>query len=145
MSKLRPVNHKNRLNREEYWKETLQTSYPDGLNERKGKAYPHLPVEYSFPLIQGQDKDLPDVAITSVLTTLKSWNLYITVCITILQMILTILTGTNCVFLNSIQVMFMKENQWKFWTFSILELWNRFSGKRKRFSKNGVQFFSWKH
>ena len=32
--------------------------------------------------------------------------------------------------------MFLYDNQWKFWTFSILQLWNRFSGKRKPFSKN---------
>ena len=36
-------------------------------------------------------------------------------------------------------------NQWKFWTISILFLWNRFSRKRKPSAKNGVLFFGWKH
>ena len=31
--------------------------------------------------------------------------------------------------------MLLCENQWKFWTISILKLWNIFSGKRKSFSK----------
>ena len=39
-----------------------------------------------FPQFQGQDKDLPDAEITSILTTL-TWNLYLTVFLTILQMI----------------------------------------------------------
>ena len=41
--------------------------------------------------------------------------------------------------------MFLSDNHWKFWTFSIHELWYKFSGKRKSFSKNGVAFFSWKY
>ena len=31
--------------------------------------------------------------------------------------------------------MFLCDNQWKFQTFSILQLWNKFSGKRKPFFK----------
>ena len=50
-SKDGPVNRKNRLNREDYWKETLRTSYPCGLNERKKKIHQNLSVRYSFPLI----------------------------------------------------------------------------------------------
>ena len=37
--------------------------------------------------------------------------------------------------------MFLCDNQWKFWTFSILQLWNRFSGKRKNFSKSWSNVF----
>ena len=38
----------------------------------------------------------------------------------------------------------MCNNQWKFWTFSILELWNSFSGKRKPFSKTWSTIFNLK-
>ena len=38
--------------------------------------------------------------------------------------------------------MFLCDNQWKFQTFSILWLWNKFSGKRKPFSWN---HWDWKH
>ena len=43
-----------------------------------------------FPLFQGQDIDLTDVEIMSSLTTLKTWNRYLSVFITISQMILKI-------------------------------------------------------
>ena len=32
--------------------------------------------------------------------------------------------------------MLLCDNHWKFWTFSILQLWNKLSEKRKPFSKN---------
>ena len=41
--------------------------------------------------------------------------------------------------------MFVCANHWKFWTFSILQLWNKFSQKRKTFSKNWSTVFSWKY
>ena len=31
--------------------------------------------------------------------------------------------------------MFLCDNPWKFWTFSVLQLWSKFSGERKPFSK----------
>ena len=40
-----------RLDGEDYWIETLRTSYPFGQNERKKKPDPNLPVECSFPPI----------------------------------------------------------------------------------------------
>ena len=43
--------------------------------------------EKHFPQFQGQDKALPDAEITSIWTTLMTWNPYLTVFITILQMI----------------------------------------------------------
>ena len=36
---------------------------------------------------------------------------------------------------------FLCGSQWKFWTFSILQLWNKFSGKRKPFLKNRSTVF----
>ena len=39
------------LDREDHWKETLQTSYPYGLNESKRKTDPNFPVGDSFPPI----------------------------------------------------------------------------------------------
>ena len=36
---------------------------------------------------------------------------------------------------------FLCDNQWKFQMFSILQLWNKFSGKRKPFSKNWSTIF----
>ena len=84
-----PANREARLNREEYWIKTVRTSYPYGLNKRKRKPDPDLASTWMFifPLFQGQDKDLSDVEMTSVLTTLKTWNPYLTVFITILLMI----------------------------------------------------------
>ena len=40
--------------------------------------------------------------------------------------------------------MFLCDNLWKIWTFSILQPWNRFSGKRKPFSKNWSTVFWFK-
>ena len=40
--------------------------------------------------------------------------------------------------------MFLCDNQWKFWTFLILQLWNKFSGKRKPFSENWSTIFKLK-
>ena len=40
--------------------------------------------------------------------------------------------------------MFLCDNQWKFWTFSIISLWNRYFGKRKRSSKNWCTVFKLK-
>ena len=40
-----------------------------------------------FFLFQGQDKDLSDAEITPILTTLKTWNPYLAVFTTILQII----------------------------------------------------------
>ena len=45
-----------------------------------------------FVLFQGQDKDLPDLEIVSILTTLKTCSPYLTVFITILQMMLKMLS-----------------------------------------------------
>ena len=45
-------------------------------------------LDINFPLIQGQDKNLLNVEIRSISKTLKTWNPYVTVLITILQMIL---------------------------------------------------------
>ena len=42
------VNLQTRLDRENYWTETLRTSYLYGLNERKRIADPNFPVQCSF-------------------------------------------------------------------------------------------------
>ena len=47
-NKICPVNRETRLDREDYWIESLWTSYPYGLNERKRKADPNLSVGCSF-------------------------------------------------------------------------------------------------
>ena len=49
----------------------------------KGKLTQIYKLDVHFPLDQGQDKDLPDVEITSILTTLKTCNPYLTVFVTI--------------------------------------------------------------
>ena len=43
--------HDCRFDREDYWIETLRTSYCYDLNQRKGKAESNLPGGCSFPLI----------------------------------------------------------------------------------------------
>ena len=43
-NKVCPVNRETRLDREDYWIETLRTSYLYGLNERKRKIDPNLPL-----------------------------------------------------------------------------------------------------
>ena len=49
----------------------------------KGKLTQIYQLNVYFPLLQGQDRDLSDVEITTILTNLKTWNLYLTVFITI--------------------------------------------------------------
>ena len=39
--------------------------------------------------------------------------------------------SVHCILKASILGMFLYEKQWKFWTISILLLWNRFFGKQK--------------
>ena len=51
-----PANCKTRLDREDYWIETLQTFYPYDLNERKNKADPNLPAGCSFQPFPGSRK-----------------------------------------------------------------------------------------
>ena len=46
-----PVNRETRLDRKNYWIETLRLSYSYGLNKRERKADPKLPVGCSFPPI----------------------------------------------------------------------------------------------
>ena len=41
--------------------------------------------------------------------------------------------------------MFLCDNHWRFRTFSILKLWNKFSEKQKPFPKNCSTVFSWKY
>ena len=48
-NKLCPVNCEARLDRENYWIETLRIFYSYGLNKRKRKDDPNLPVGCSFP------------------------------------------------------------------------------------------------
>ena len=45
-------------------------------------------LDVNLPQFQSQNKDLPDVEITSILTTLKALNPYLSVFITLVQMIL---------------------------------------------------------
>ena len=40
--------------------------------------------------------------------------------------------------------MFLYDNHWKFWSFSILHIWNKFSAKCEPFSKNSSTVFSLK-
>ena len=40
--------------------------------------------------------------------------------------------------------MFLRDDQWTFWTISVLYLWNRFSRKWKHFSKNWSSFLQLK-
>ena len=47
-NKICPVNRKTRLDPEGCWIETLQTSFPYGLNESKREVDPNVPVAYSF-------------------------------------------------------------------------------------------------
>ena len=51
INKVCPANCESRLGRKDYWIETLWTSYPYILNERKRNADPNLAVECSFPPI----------------------------------------------------------------------------------------------
>ena len=44
-------------------------------------------LDVRFLILQGQDKDLPNAEIMSILTTLETWKPYLTEFITILQMI----------------------------------------------------------
>ena len=37
------------------------------------------------------------------------------------------------------------DNHWKFWTFSIIQLWKQFYQKRNLFQKTGIPIFSWKN
>ena len=50
-NKVCPVNRETMLDAENYWIETLRTSYPYGLNESKRETDPNLPVACSFPPI----------------------------------------------------------------------------------------------
>ena len=50
-SKVYPLDRESRLSRGDYWIKTLRTSSPYGLNKRKRKADPNLPVGYLFPPI----------------------------------------------------------------------------------------------
>ena len=54
----------------------------------KGKLTQIYQLDVHYSLFQCQGKDLPDVETTSILTALKTWNPYLTVFITILQMTL---------------------------------------------------------
>ena len=56
--------------------------------KEKGKLTQVYQLDVNFLIFQGQDKDLPDEEVTSILTTLKTWNPHFTVFITILNMIL---------------------------------------------------------
>ena len=87
-----PGNRETRLDREDYWIQTLRTSYTNGLNERKRKASQIYQLDVHFSLFQGQDKDQPDVEITPILITLKTWNPYVTVFITTLLIILKMIS-----------------------------------------------------
>ena len=87
-----PGNRETRLDREDYWIQTLRTSYTNGLNERKRKGGQIYQLDVHFSLLQGQDKDQPDVEITPILITLKTWNPYVTVLITTLLIILKMIS-----------------------------------------------------
>ena len=87
-NKVSPINRKIRLAREGYWIEVVKTSYSYGVNERKREADSNYQLDVYFPRLQLQGKDLPDEEATTILTTLKTCNLYLTLFATILQMIL---------------------------------------------------------
>ena len=55
--------------------------------KEKGKLIQIYQLDVHFPLFQDQDKDIQGAEIKSILT-LKTWNLYLTVFKTILQIIL---------------------------------------------------------
>ena len=91
-TKMGPVNRDNRLDREHYWIETLRTSCPYDLMKQKGKRIQIYQLDFHYPIFQGQEKDLTDAEITSILTNLKTCNPYLTIFITILQMILKVVS-----------------------------------------------------
>ena len=65
--------------------------------KEKGKLIQIYQLDVHFPLFQDQDKDIQGAEIKSILT-LKTWNLYLTVFKTILQIILkmhSIIYGYN--------------------------------------------------
>ena len=60
--------------------------------KQKGKRTQIYQLDFHYPIFQGQEKDLTDAEITSILTNLKTCNPYLTIFITILQMILKVVS-----------------------------------------------------